>query len=107
MQWNETSPFVFDAKLIETETTTPEFPNGGKAIVEQILALEEWNKSKRVVLSVRVTGKVTIWVRPFEIETYNRVGQSLWWALKSQEKNTLVDWLIKRTTSMFASKNHA
>ena len=43
MQWNETSRFVFDAKLIETETTTPEFPNGGKAIVEQILALEEWN----------------------------------------------------------------
>ena len=33
---------------METETTTrSEFPNGGKAIVEQILASEEINKSKR------------------------------------------------------------
>ena len=32
---------------METETTTSsEFPNGGKAIVEQILASEERNNSK-------------------------------------------------------------
>ena len=35
----------FDKKAMETETT--EFSNGGKAIVEQILASEEINKSKR------------------------------------------------------------
>ena len=36
---------------METETTTwSEFPNGGLAIVEQILASEERNKSKRVGL---------------------------------------------------------
>ena len=36
---------------METETTTwSEFPNGGKVIVEQILASEEINKSKRAGL---------------------------------------------------------
>ena len=36
---------------METETTTwSEFPNGGKAIVEQILASEERKKSKRAGL---------------------------------------------------------
>ena len=48
---------------METETTTSEFPNGGKAIVEQILASEQRNKSKRV-RTVRITviqvGKLTI-----------------------------------------------
>ena len=34
----------FDGKSMETETTTwSEFPNGGKAIVEQILVSEERN----------------------------------------------------------------
>ena len=33
---------AYDGKSMETETTTwSEFPNGGKAIVEQILASEE------------------------------------------------------------------
>ena len=41
----------FDGESMETETTTQsEFPNGGKAIVEQLLASEERNKSKRAVL---------------------------------------------------------
>ena len=41
----------FDRESMETETTTQsEFPNGGKAIVEQLLASEEKNKSKRAVL---------------------------------------------------------
>ena len=70
----------FDGKSMETETTTwSEFPNGGKVIVEQTLALEERNKSKRAglwesqpALWVR---KLTIWVRPFEVESYNRVHQ--------------------------------
>ena len=51
MQWNGASHCQYDRKSIETETTTwSEFPNGGKAIVEQILASEEVNKSKRVGL---------------------------------------------------------
>ena len=37
---------------METETTISEFSNTGKAIVEQILASEEKNKSKRVGLHV-------------------------------------------------------
>ena len=73
MRWNGASRCEFDGKSMETETTTwSEFPNGGKAIVEQILASEEINKSKRAGLresqsGVRV-GKLTIWVRSFEIE---------------------------------------
>ena len=43
-----TSRCEFDGKSMETEATTSEFPSGGKAIVEQILASEEINKSKRV-----------------------------------------------------------
>ena len=43
--------FKLDGKSTETETTTwSEFPNGGKAIVEQILASEDRNKSKRAGL---------------------------------------------------------
>ena len=49
-----------------------QFPNGGKAIAEQILASEEINKSKRAGLwesqSGIQVGKLTIWVRSFEIE---------------------------------------
>ena len=50
---------------METETTTwLEFPNGGKANVEQILVSEEKNESKRAGLlepqsAIRV-GKLTI-----------------------------------------------
>ena len=47
----QTSRCEFDRESMETETTTQsEFPNGGKAIVEQLLASEERNKSKRAVL---------------------------------------------------------
>ena len=35
---------------METETTTSEFPNARKSIVEQILVLEKINKSKRAGL---------------------------------------------------------
>ena len=57
---------------METETTTwSEFPNGEKAIVERILASEDRNKSKKVGLwgsqpGIWV-GKLTTWVRSFEI----------------------------------------
>ena len=57
-------PFEFIAKSIKTERTTSEFPNGGKAVVEQILASEERKKFKRAGLyesqsRIRV-GKLTI-----------------------------------------------
>ena len=73
MWWNEAFRYEFDGKSMETETTTwSEFPNGGKAIVEQILASEEINKSKRAGLwesqSGIQVGKLTIWVRSFIIE---------------------------------------
>ena len=51
MWWNKASCCEFDGKSMETMTTTwLEFPNGGKAIAEQILASEEINKSKRAGL---------------------------------------------------------
>ena len=47
MWWNMASCFKFIGKSMETEKTTwSEFPNGGKAIAEQILASEDRNKSK-------------------------------------------------------------
>ena len=69
----QTSHCEFDVESMENERTTrSEFPNGGKAIVEQLLASEEKNKSKRAVLwesqSGILVGKLTIWVRSFEIE---------------------------------------
>ena len=51
MQWNGASQWEFDGKSMETETKTwSEFPNGGKAILELILASEERKKSKRAGL---------------------------------------------------------
>ena len=51
MQWTWESRCEFYGKLMETEMTTwSEFPNSGKAIVEQILASEEINKCKRAGL---------------------------------------------------------
>ena len=53
MQWNRASCSEYDEKLMETETTTwSEFLKGGKAIVEQTLALEKRDISKRVGLGV-------------------------------------------------------
>ena len=75
MQWNGASCFEFIEKSVETEETRwSEFPNGDgeKAIVEQMLASEEKRKSRKAGLwesqsGIRV-GKLTIWVRSFEIE---------------------------------------
>ena len=63
----------FDGKSMETVTTTwSEFPNGGKVIVEQIITSEKRNRSKRARLwksqSEIQIGKLTIWVRSFEIQ---------------------------------------
>ena len=50
MRWNGASRCELVGKSMETETTTwSEFPNGGKTIVEQILASEKRNKSKRAL----------------------------------------------------------
>ena len=73
MQWNGASCFEFIGKSMETEIWTwSEFPNGRKAIVEQMLVLEEINKLKRAGMcdseSGIWVGKLTIWVRSFEIE---------------------------------------
>ena len=57
MWWNGASRCEFDGKSKETETTKwSESPNGGRAIVEQTLASEEINKSKRAGLSESPTG---------------------------------------------------
>ena len=63
----------FTGKSMETETIAwSEFPNRGKATVEQILASEYKNKSKRPGLWTSQSGiwvgKLTIWVRLTEIE---------------------------------------
>ena len=72
MDWNGKSCWEYDGKSMETETTTSEFPNGGKSIVEHLLAWEERNKSKRVgpweSQSGIWVGKLTIWVRSFKIK---------------------------------------
>ena len=55
MWWNRTSPCEYDGKSIETEKTKwSEFPNGGKAIVEQILTSkkERTGKSKTKDLKI-------------------------------------------------------
>ena len=47
MQWNRASRWEADGKSMETEKTKwSEFPNGGKAIVWQILVPEERNNPK-------------------------------------------------------------
>ena len=73
MRWNKVSCCEFDGKSMETEIITwSEFPNGGRAIAEQILVAEERNKSKRAGLwepqSGIWVGKLAIGVRSFKIE---------------------------------------
>ena len=76
MQWNGASRWEFDGK-----STWSEFPNGGKANVEQILALEERKKSKRAGMwesepGIRV-GKLTTRLRSFEIEKLQQSSPGL------------------------------
>ena len=73
MQWNR-APIgnLMESQRKNDTTTWSEFPNGGKAFVEQTLASEEKNKFKRARLWESQpgiwVGKLTIWVRSFEIE---------------------------------------
>ena len=67
---------------METETTTwSEFPKEGKTIVEQILASEEWKKSKTAGLWQSQSGiqvrKLTNWLRPFETEELQQSSPGL------------------------------
>ena len=50
MQWNEASHFEFIGKSMEMRQHYQNFTYGGKEIVEQILASEKRNKSKRAGL---------------------------------------------------------
>ena len=64
MRWKGASQWWFDGKSMETETKIlSEFPNGGKVIVEQIIASER-NKTKTAGLwesqSGIQVGKLTI-----------------------------------------------
>ena len=73
MRWNGELCCELVGTSMETETRTSSgFPNGGNTIVEQTLASEEINKSKRAILwesqSGIQVGKLTISVRSFEIE---------------------------------------
>ena len=69
MRWNGTSHFEFNGKSTETETTWSEFPNGGKAIAEQILASQEINPKEQDCTQSRVlVGKLPIWVRSLQAE---------------------------------------
>ena len=72
MQWNGASHCEYDGKSMETGGITwSEFPNGGKTIVEQILASEEIINPKEQdsenQFGIKV-GKLTIRLRSFEIE---------------------------------------
>ena len=57
---------------LKQTVTWSEFPNEGKAMIEQILASEERKKYKREGLWKSQSGigvvKLTIWARPFEME---------------------------------------
>ena len=82
MWWNGASYDEFDAESMETETITwSELDNGGKIIVEQILASEKRNKSKRAKRresqSWILVGKLTIWVRSPGYKNYNKVHKSI------------------------------
>ena len=73
MWWNGASCFEFNGKSMETETTAwLEFLNGGKAIIEEIMGSKKKKKIQksrtvRVTVGIQV-GKVTLWVRLFEVE---------------------------------------
>ena len=80
------SPFEFDKKSMEFETATwSEFLNGERTTAEQMLWSEEINPKEQDFDSDR------------DLE---KVKESLWWMLDSQETNTLADGLIGRISSM-------
>ena len=57
MQWNGASRCEFDEKSLETDATTwSEFPNGWKAIAEQIVESEERRKEQKQNSKTMITG---------------------------------------------------
>ena len=73
MQWKMLCLFELEGKSMKTETTaSSQFPNGRNATVEQIPGSEEINKTKRAGLgefhSEIQVGKLTTWIRSFEVE---------------------------------------
>ena len=75
MRWNRASRREYDGNLIGTETKTwSEFPNGGEAFLEQILASEEGE-----------TVRTTVW---YPSRKVNHLSKVVW------------DVLIETTSSM-------
>ena len=119
---NGASSCEFYEKSMETETIPwSEFPNGGKAIVEQILASEERSKSKRAGLwesqsgiSVGKLMSKVVWDRKIITEftksiSSTRIGKPVL-LMESPKTKTIADGLIERTSSMLDKtelKNHA
>ena len=78
-QQTQNGIFDFVGKSMKTETATwSDFPNRGKAIVEQILASEEINKSKRAGL--RVTVKNLSRKEGLSVSSA-KFSQYLWWKI--------------------------
>ena len=85
MQWNGASCCEFDFRSMESETTTwSEFRNGRKAIVEQIIASKERDKSKRAGL--------------WELQYGNHLSKVVWDRKIKIEFTRLI--MIERTSSM-------
>ena len=73
MQWNGAFGFEFDGKSMETETAIwSKFLIVGKAIVEQILASEKRNISKRTALWEPQLGRVS--APPFSVRNFQKGG---------------------------------
>ena len=101
MRWNGAFFCEYYGKSMETETITwSKFPNGEKAIVEQILASEKINKSKRAGLWEPVWDMSRKVNHLSKVVWPEQVSQSLWWTLKSPKTNILSEGLIERTSSM-------
>ena len=69
MQWNRAFRFEFIGNSVVTETTWSEFPNGGKAIVEEMLASEEEKTPKGKIM------RITVWDPSRKV---NHVSKIIW-----------------------------
>ena len=115
MRWNGASRCEFDGKSMETDKITwSEFPSGGEAIREQILALEEKNKSRMAGLwesryGIHV-GKLTIWVRSFEIRSISstKIGKPvLMMDVKVSKDKNISRWVDRENVRWNRIKNRA
>ena len=92
MWWNGAPHCELVGKSVETETTTrSEFSNGGKAIVEQILASKEINKSRRAVwlFPVHKELQTAIYTRliAYFSWTYTTCYSKIYYSIKSKYWN--------------------